>query len=331
MNLPAGYIQRPALLSDAEQVAELLNTCSREHTGEAEWDKHKLANDWSSPIFTIDKDACVVQTQNGELVGYVDIWDESPHVHLMCLAAVHPSHRSKGIGTALVKWADWRGNQSLTKAPDGAKVSQFQEIPSSNTKARDLLEKNGYSTTRLNFWLEIELDKAPPEPKWPEGVELKTFNEHADLRAVLCTTNEAFKDHWGYVEHDLEEDLKEWKHLIANDPKYDPSLWFLAVAGEEIVGTCLGKSEMPDDPNMGWLDALAVLKPWRKRGIATALLQHAFGEFYRRGKTRAGLGADAQNLTGAISLYKKIGMQVKHQFTILEKVLRPGKELVKRK
>ena len=45
------------------------------------------------------------------------------------------------------------------------------------------------------------------------------------------------------------------------------------------------------------------------------------------GKQRAGLGVDAESLTGALKLYKKAGMQVYRQFNLYEKELRPGREL----
>lgn len=329
MQLPAGYTERPALISDAKQVSDLLNICVKEHNGKSEWDEIKLSNDWSSPHFDINEDTRIVMAPNGDLAGYVDIWDESPHVQMMCLAAVHPAHRQKGIGAELVRWSEWRSSKSVPKAPEDAQVTQFQEIISANDAARDLLVKNNYEPIRTSFWLEIELDKKPSEPQWPDGVCLRTF-DYADLRQLVKAADDAFRDHWGYVEHDLDEDIKVWEHMIENDPKHDPSLWFLVMADEEIVGICLGKSEMPDDPDMGWLDSLAVVKEWRRRGIATALLQHSFCEFYRRGKKRVGLGADAQNLTGAVQLYKQAGMQVAHQYTIYEKVLRPGKDMVKR-
>ena len=75
------------------------------------------------------------------------------------------------------------------------------------------------------------------------------------------------------------------------------------------------------------MNILGVRGPWRKRGIGLALLRHAFGEFYRRGKRKAGLGVDAENLTGALRLYKNAGMHVHQAFNIFEKEIRPGREI----
>jgi ribosomal protein S18 acetylase RimI-like enzyme len=38
------------------------------------------------------------------------------------------------------------------------------------------------------------------------------------------------------------------------------------------------------------------------------------------------LGVDADNLTGALRLYRKAGMQVKRRIDLFEKELRPGRE-----
>jgi len=57
------------------------------------------------------------------------------------------------------------------------------------------------------------------------------------------------------------------------------------------------------------------------------LLRNAFVEFYRRGKRKAGLGVDAQSLTGALRLYENAGMHVHQAFDRFEKEIRPGKEI----
>ena len=78
---------------------------------------------------------------------------------------------------------------------------------------------------------------------------------------------------------------------------------------------------------MGWVNILGVRRPWRKRGIGVALLEHSFGEFYRRGILKAGLGVDAESLTGALRLYEKAGMHVHLIFDNYEKTIREGREI----
>jgi ribosomal protein S18 acetylase RimI-like enzyme len=60
---------------------------------------------------------------------------------------------------------------------------------------------------------------------------------------------------------------------------------------------------------------------WRGRGYGRALLQHSFREFRRRGYTRAALGVDADNATGATQLYESVGMHAEQEMAVWEKVL----------
>ena len=102
--------------------------------------------------------------------------------------------------------------------------------------------------------------------------------------------------------------FEEWRELrLVKDPDFDPTLWFVVRDGDEIAAVMRNE---PDRSGAGFVGAIGVRKPWRKRGIALALLYHAFGEFYRRGKRRVALGVDAENPTGATRLYERAGMQV---------------------
>ena len=65
-----------------------------------------------------------------------------------------------------------------------------------------------------------------------------------------------------------------------------------------------------EDSTVGWVGSLAVRRPWRRRGLGEALLRDAFVRFAERGKRSAGLGVDAENTTGAVALYERVGMHV---------------------
>jgi ribosomal protein S18 acetylase RimI-like enzyme len=78
---------------------------------------------------------------------------------------------------------------------------------------------------------------------------------------------------------------------------------------------------------IGWVGTLGVRRPWRKKGLGSALLQYSFSEFHRRGKTTIGLGVDASNPTGATRLYQRAGMYVASEFITYEKELRPGRQV----
>jgi ribosomal protein S18 acetylase RimI-like enzyme len=129
------------------------------------------------------------------------------------------------------------------------------------------------------------------------------------------------------VEEPFEEGLAHFKHMMTGYEGFDPSLFFLAMDGDEIAGISLCPPSAIGDGTMGWVGTLGVRRPWRKRGLGLALLRHSFGEFYRRGMHKVGLGVDAENLTGALRLYENAGMHIESAFDLFEKELRPGREI----
>jgi ribosomal protein S18 acetylase RimI-like enzyme len=165
--------------------------------------------------------------------------------------------------------------------------------------------------------MEAELPESPDAPDWPAGFAVRTAAVGDDLRPFYDAAEDAMADHWGHVATPYEE----WVERVTGST-FDPSLWFLATAGEEPVGVALCRAA--DD--MGWVGTLAVRRSWRRRGLGLALLRHVFGEFARRGLRRARLGVDAESPTGATRLYERAGMRVVQEHATYSKELRAGKE-----
>ncbi len=327
LSLLEHFTSRPATLDDIETVVDLLNACSIEQTGKPRTEAHRIHNDWQAPTFNLETDTLVVIAPGGKLVGHAALWDSEPHVRIYVAGDVHPDYKGQGVGTALCQWAEGRARQSIPKATEGTRVVLLQDTISTDTAAQELLCEQGYQLVRHSFRMVIKMDGPPPEPIVPEGITIRSFVREQDMRALVLADRDAFQDHWGYVEHPFEEEYQEWVHWIENDHDHDPSLWFLAMNGEEITGMSLCCPKTVEDPGMGWVDGLGVRRPWRRRGLALALLHHSFGEFYRRSKRKVGLDVDAQSLTGATHLYEKAGMHMDRQYANYEKELRPGEDL----
>lgn len=325
--LPENFTARPATMDDVVAAVELVNACSIEQIGRPEWEVHQFRNDWQSPNLSPETDLWVVFTPDDKLVGYAGIWDWEPHVRMFGWGNVHPEHKGRGIGAYLAQWVEGRARQSIPKAPQDTRVVLLQSRLSTDKAAQALLLQQGYQVVRYGFRMLIEMDAPPPEPAVPEEIAICPFVREKQMRALVMAAREAFRDHWGYVEHPLEEEYKEWVHWIDNDPDHDPSLWFLALDGDEIAGMSLCRLKVAEDPAMGYVDTLGVRRPWRRRGVALALLHHSFGELYRRGKRKVSLDVDAQSLTGATRVYEKAGMQVQRQTITYEKELRSGHDL----
>jgi mycothiol synthase len=319
---------RPVQMDDLEAAVELFNAESRWLVGGDQFGVDDIRAEWKSPDITLETDTMAVFTEDQKPVGYVEFWGSStPHVRLHGFASVHPDYLGQGIGGYLADWLVERGLKNVEKAPEGARVLLDQGVNSKNEAAADLLLKHGFELIRHSYSMRIDLTTPPASVVLPEGITIRSIANDEEERAAIYAVYDSFRDHWGYVEQPFEEFYERWKRYITEDKDYDPQLYFIALDGEEIAGVSLCSPKLHEDPDMGWVGTLGVRRPWRKRGLGLALLQHSFIEFHRRGKLRAGLGVDASSLTGATRLYERAGMQVFRKYNTFRRELRPGIDL----
>ena len=326
-----GYDVRPAKAGDLEDAVALFNAHSLRIHGANSHAVSRMRTEWTTPGFDLETDTCVVLSPEGQLVAYIEVWDfEEPRVSIRSWGRVHPNSWDRGIGSALVAWSEKRASQAIPSAPPEARVTLSQGVPGKDEAASRLFSERGYELVRHFLRMVRELDGPLPEPEWPPGTEVRALDLGSDLEATVRASREAFRDHWGHVERSFERDLELWRHWIAEDEDFDPGLTFLVREGGEVVGVASCDPRTAEDPMMGWVDLLAVRKPWRRRGIALALLLHAFRELSLRGRARVGLGVDAASLTGATRLYERAGMRVVRRSCLYEKELRAGVDLSRR-
>lgn len=310
-----GYAIRRPRVSDAEGVHALIAASDIAEFGESTgYELDELRDDWAR--MELDQDAWLALGPGGEIVGYAFV-QQRRYVRIDAEVYVHPGHFGRGIGTTLIRLAEARAREWIPQAPPEERVVLHNWINARNADACSLLEREGYAPGRYFWRMRIELGDALPEPVWPEGVTVRSASPDEDVRPFYEATEEAMTDHWGH----LTERFEEWRERRTGHG-FDPTLWFLAMAGEETAGVALCRVSEGN----GWVDTLAVRRPWRRRGLGAALLHHAFGDFRRRGTGRVELAVDAESATGATRLYERVGMRVSQQYAGYGKELRPGEE-----
>ncbi|MGE5464665.1 MAG: GNAT family N-acetyltransferase [Syntrophothermus sp.] len=329
VELPEGFTARGANLDDVEPALALFNRWSRSVIGRDEInDPQAIRREWQSPGFDPEQDILLVFAPDGSMVGYTEVWTTmKPAVHPWIWGRVDPDFEDLGVGTGMLHWAEQRALRVLPDVPADLRFAPRIGSLREAGKSKKLFEDFGYRHIRSSYHMLIEMDAPVPDPEFPEGIILRTYNPETDAEAVYRADTDAFRDHFGFVEQPFEEGFKRYKHFNLEYEGFDPTLYFLAMDGNEIAGFNLCRPHSYDDPDMGWVGELGVRRPWRKHGLGLALLRHSFNEFYRRGKRKVGLGVDAQNLTGALRLYEKAGMHVHQAFDQYEKELRPGREI----
>ncbi len=331
--LPEGYVARGATLDDLPEAVAMFNAVSQQALGVNEFNVEAYRPEWTAPNLNLPEYVKVVQAIDGRIVGCVEVWDLfEPHTRVNAWIKVHPQHQARGIETALLRFAEEKARQSaIPRALVEARVSLFNGVNDREAATNTAYVQAGYRLVRNMYHMQIELNADPPAPVWPDSIRLRCFVPGQDEATFALAEREAFRDHWGFIERSLEDDVTMIRHRMEG-PDFEPALWLMAMApgehgGEHCVGFCRNRTQATGDAKMGWVSSLGVLRTYRRQGLATALLQQSFGEFYRRGKKRAGLGVDAQNLTGALRLYERVGMQVASKDNTYEKELRPGVEL----
>ncbi|MBN1858433.1 GNAT family N-acetyltransferase [Candidatus Bipolaricaulota bacterium] len=329
MNLPEGYAVRSATLDDANALSALLNTYMEAVAGRAIVSAESVHRQLGMPGIDCAEDTRVVVAPNKELAAFAAALHVAPHVQVSGVAVVAIPHQGKGIGSELLGWIEERGARAVEMAPMGCRVSLIQGLNENEAAAKALLAAHQYQSVR-HFWrmsVEFAANGALQEPRWPEGISVSTLDPAKDLEASLRAARDAFRDHWGHVETPEKEALERMRHRIENDPDFDASLRFLAREGSEIAGVCYARPKDGTDSTTAYIETLGVRRPWRRRGLAEALLRHTFRVCHRRGLGKVALDVDAASLTGATRLYEKVGMHVSELTHAYEKELRAGEEL----
>jgi mycothiol synthase len=317
-NFSTDFLVRPPVMSDLEAVYRLLEVCDVAEYGAPDFTLEDLRTLWQGPTFNLATDAWIVVAPGGRLVGYADV-QHRQHVRIYTLVYVLPEFAGQGIEEHLLHLAEEWAQRQISLAKPGVRVTLFSWGSSLNKTVRHALLQTGFKEVRRSCRMEIGLSRAPTVPEWPDQVTVRTFVPGQDIQTVYAAIEEAFQDHWGHMEGNFDE----WKHWTVDRETFDPTLWFLAFDGDEIAGISLCTYQL----HYGWVDTLAVRRPWRRKGLGMALLLHSFGEFYRRGKNNVGLTVDSRNLTGATRLYERAGMHVARTYISYEKELRAGIEL----
>jgi mycothiol synthase len=328
VKLPEGFTTRGARMDDIDECLVLFNRWSHDVIGRDEiTDVDAIRKEWVSPNFDPADNIRLVFAPNGQMAGYIEVWTTSkPLVHPWMWGRVDPAYQGMGVGTWLLHWAEERALRELPNVPAELRFAPRVGTMREADHARKLFESLGYEKIRSSYHMLIEMDAPVPDPVFPEGITLRTYETEADAEALYTAVEDSFKDHFGFVPENPEEGLKRFKHFWLGEGT-DTSLLFMAMDGDQVAGINLCRPHSFDDPEMGWVGTLGVRREYRKRGLGLALLRHSFNEFYRRGKRKVGLGVDAQNLTGALRLYEGAGMHVHQSFDQYEKELRPGVEI----
>lgn len=290
-------IFRSPHLDDAQPTLDMMLRCDIHDSGQVDSIMEDLVNDWNN--IDLNKDAWLVLTPEQNVIGYASVnpWG----VDLKYDLHVDPTARDKDVIHALLSRCEARGAELANERGQTGKMKAKCYVVNVNQRAGEVLTELGFQVTKYVFNMQAQFDAPPPPAQLPTGISIRNLIPGQDDRMIYEVIQSAF-ERPGRTKPVYED----WRGFMLRPDIFKPDLWFLAMKGEEMVGACLCYEYSGSDE--GWVRQLGVLESVRRTGLGSALLHHAFAEFYKRGLKKVGLAVDSDNLR-AVRFYENVGMK----------------------
>ena len=214
---------------------------------------------------------------------------------------MHPAHRRRGIGSALLA--------ALLDRTPAARVWAHGALPA----AAALAARAGLTAQRELWRMRRDLDVPLPDPQVPDGVRIRSFAVGADEAELLRVNNAAFAWHpeqGGWTLDDVAEREAE--------PWFDPDGVLLAVDVSRRRSTCwasTGRRCTPRAPArrtptapVGEVYVLGVDPAAQGRRLGPALTLAGLAHLRDRGLGAVVLYVEADN-AAAVRLYRDLGFE----------------------
>jgi mycothiol synthase len=259
--------------------------------------------------FDRERDVVIVEI-DGRIVGYVrgGIHQEvgGPRIHEIT-PMIDPALSVDPMLGLMLGLMEDHLRELAAATPDGDNVLQTFGGDSAPEREAIILGA-GYVAIRYGYsMVRPHLDDLPDAPL-PAGLEIREVQpDH--LRAIWDASTEAFRDEWGFVEPTDED----YERYLSDPVESDTSLWRVAWDGDQVAGQVRGYINSVENERFGRLrgytENISVRRPWRRRGLARALIAASFPLLRARGMTEAGLGVDTENVSGALRVYEGCGFR----------------------
>lgn len=295
--------------ADLEALVRLINEADAIDRLERGTSLEELGERFGVPDYHPEENVFVAQDEEGRIVGYGSLYLEKGEAESIfsTQGVIHPHWRRQGIGRRILERL-WKRARERRGEVRGEKV-YFDGLARSSERGRIALFE-GLEMGVARYFLTMvyqSLDRIA-ESHFPSGIAVRRWKKGKDDEVVLEAVNEAFADHWGFVPTQREN----WLYWVGS-PRFRPELALLAISGDEIAGFCLCEVNEERIRRLGrkegYVDILAVRRPYRRRGLGRALLLAGLHRLKEEGMESATLDVDAASLTGATRLYEGVGFR----------------------
>jgi GNAT superfamily N-acetyltransferase len=261
---------------------------------------------------------------NGRVIGMCEVswsrWLNNLTVYSL-RAHLLPEWRHGGIRESMIGLNETRIREiAVSHDKDRTKVFEVY----ANSEPNDwkaLLEKNGYRPSWYLFAMLRPLAENIPDLPLPNGVEVRPARpEH--YRTIWDATAEAMRDERTFTEEERNEEA--FKRYLKSS-NFSPDLWQIAWEGDQVAGGVY--NFIDEDENIelkrrwGHTEEVFVRRPWRRKGLAHALIARSCGLLKDKDMDYATLDMEAENPLGALRLYESLGYKKDREFIFYRKPL----------
>jgi mycothiol synthase len=300
--------------ADLQPICDLLNLCNDyDKLDEGYNNVEDLRIQMEHPDISPERDLRFWEDATGALagVGFVRILnsDDDPRTEARAVIWVHPQNRGVDLENEILDWALERARQAGQE--HGRPVYFGMHIddgaPEYVVARQALMEEYGLEPVRYFFKMVRPLNEPIPEPQFPEGYTMRHSRGLEDAAAWVDAFNRSFIDHWNFHTRTVEAHANRLR-----SPNYNPELDLLAIAPDgNVAGFCFCEVFPEENEHTGrsegWIGMLGTCRGYRNIGLGRAMLLAGMHRLKAEGIETAALGVDAENPTGAVGLYERVG------------------------
>lgn len=272
-----------------------------------------------------EKDVVLVKV-DGRVVGFsTQLWEKEDDRTLVfpITIKVVPGWRGHGIRRAMLRRCEARAREVARGSPETQEHLTSIWVSEDETSMIAILEKAGWRPARHFYEMLRSLDRPIQETPMPEGTTLRVPRGEDEYRKVFDALFEALEDNWG-IAQPQEEDYQRF----LGRPTFQPENWMVAWHGDQVAGTVLSwineKENEALGRSWGYTEDITVRRPFRRQGLATALISRSLAMLRDRGMTHANLGVDTENQDMDLDLYIDLDYQVYKNWMVYRKPLVAG-------
>lgn len=301
---------RPLTLADAAAIHRHSVACYQVDGQESPQSEAELTEILDFLSEKLATDTLAAFTPDGDLAAFALLFlppaGDEQKVNLN--GSVHVDYRGQGLGGFVLAWMEARARQLLADVDTSVPQVLQTSVRDHHTDRIALLTAHGFHADRYFYRMERDLSQPIAERPLPPDLTFTTWTPDLD-EAMRLAFNDSFRDHYGFMP--MDENL--WRRFFTGKETFRADLTTLAVHADQVIGFCMSSVDTFRNEQQGRLEGvmedIGVIRGWRKRGIASALIVAAMQRFRDAGLDYAMLSVDTENPTGALGLYETLGFR----------------------